>query len=137
MWKWYRWAAITSLAFHGATRIGEPLRARRKDLLLPSESGLDRPIIFLNISAPKPGKRGIGKVQHSRIKDATAVTLASYVFDALPRDELLYPASASTSRRRWDELLHAFQEVSLQNILWQMRIRHLATRALCPRSCCR
>lgn len=149
-WKWYKWAAITSLAYHGATRIGEPLRARRRDLLLPHEAGLDKPMMFLNISAPKPGRRGIGKIQHSRIRDPTTVALAAFAFGSLQKDDQLYPASASTFRKRWDLLLQALrvpaklaltpaccrpggavflyhQDTPLQSILWQMRIRHLVT----------
>eukprot|EP00438_Fugacium_kawagutii_P011481 Skav211699 [mRNA] locus=scaffold1535:189530:207134:+ [translate_table: standard] len=68
-WGWTRWAALTSLTYHGAMRIGEPLKATREDLLLPQDAGLGEPVIFLRVGAPKPGRRGKGRVQHARIAD--------------------------------------------------------------------
>lgn len=35
IWKWTRWASVTMLAYEGICRPGEPLKALRKDLLLP------------------------------------------------------------------------------------------------------
>ena len=149
-WNWDRWAAVTMLAFHGAMRIGEPLRARREDLMLAHEASLTSEICFLKISAPKAGRRGKGLVQHSRITDIATVTLAARVFGRLPGSELLYPASASTYRKRWDALLAALlvppsahltpgcvrgggavflyhTAQPLVEILWRMRLRHLTT----------
>eukprot|EP00438_Fugacium_kawagutii_P029903 Skav200720 [mRNA] locus=scaffold2650:194332:201147:- [translate_table: standard] len=149
-WGWYRWAAVTALAFHGATRIGEPLRARRSDLVLPEEAGLDLTACFLNIAHPKAGRRGKGRVQHARISNELAVTLARFAFGALRGDQLLFPAAAATYRRRWDAILAAFSlprdlnltpgclrgggavflyhsETPLTDILWRMRLRHLST----------
>lgn len=149
-WNWDRWAAVTMLAFHGAMRIGEPLRARRADLMLAHEASLTSDICFLKISAPKAGRRGKGLVQHSRITDASTVSLATGVFSQLAGEELLYPASASTYRKRWDMLLMALQvppssqltpgclrgggavylyhtAQPLVEILWRMRLRHLST----------
>ena len=39
-WGWFRWTGILLIAFHGAMRIGEPLRAQRRDLLLAEEAAL-------------------------------------------------------------------------------------------------
>lgn len=69
-WGWRRWVVVTLIAFHGALRIIEPLNARRRDLLLPTDSGIDRNVMFLRVGAPKPGRRGRGRVQHTRISDA-------------------------------------------------------------------
>ena len=43
-WGWLRWAALTDLAFHGALRVGEPLKAKRSDLLLHLEAGLEEDV---------------------------------------------------------------------------------------------
>lgn len=59
-------------------------------------------------TAPKPGLRGLGTVQHAGIKDPLAAYLAQSVFGALEPDAMLYPASASSFRRRWDKILLAF-----------------------------
>lgn len=60
-WGWYRFACITALAFHGAMRIGEPLRALRSDLVLPTEAFLDEHVCFISIQKPKSRRRGKGK----------------------------------------------------------------------------
>ena len=149
-WGWPKWAALTMLAFHGACRVGEPLQARRCDLILPDEAGLQESICFLNIRAPKPGRRGRGRVQHTKIVHPEAVKLVVAVFQDLPSQAFLYPSSASSYRRRWDRLLtvlqigkasrltpgcvrdggavflyHSGQPIA--NILWTMRLKSQQT----------
>lgn len=149
-WGWKRWAAVTAVAFHGAMRVGEPLRACRRDLLLPEEACLSVEVCFLNVQNPKAGRRGRGQVQHARISDTSAVALCRAAFGSLPPDELLFPAAAATYRRRWDHLLaslyiapslrltpgclrgggavHLYhQDTPVADILWRMRLRHLVT----------
>ena len=79
-WGWARWAATTMLAFHGACRVGEPLKALRQDLILPDEAGLEIEVCFLNITAPKTSRRGRGRTQHTKITDESTVRLAKAVF---------------------------------------------------------
>ncbi len=149
-WGWCKWASITLLAFHGACRVGEPLQARRKDLILPAEAGLSNFICFLNIPSPKTSRRGRGKIQHTKVTDEDTVRLAIEVFGHVPPDRFLYPSSLSSYRLRWDRLLetlavpptakltpgcvrgggavfmyHSGQPVS--NIQWTMRLKNLAT----------
>ena len=149
-WGWVRWAATAMLAFHGATRVGEPLRAFRKDLILPAEAGLESEVVFLNIAAPKPGRRGKGKTQHTRITNPDAVRLAIAVFSHLHAEDPLYPATPSSFRRRWDRLLEVLEVPTsigitpgcvrgggavylyhsgepISNIQWTMRLRHQGT----------
>ena len=149
-WKWKRWSAITLLAYYGAMRIGEPLRALRRDLLLQDEAGLSEPTIFIRVGSPKSGRRGKGVVQHSRISEPLVVDFIAAVFRELePMDEL-YPASSATYRHRWDRLLEALgiskdvgltpgglrgggaihmyhKGLPISDILWKMRLRQVAT----------
>lgn len=104
-WGWLRWAALTNLAFYGAMRVGEPLKAKRNDLLLPSDAGLPADTCFLQVGAPKPGRRGRGRVQHARINDQLTVDLAVAAFGSLEPGAMLYPVAPATYRRRWDHLL--------------------------------
>ena len=149
-WGWYRFSGITALAFHGAMRIGEPLRCFRADLVLPSEAYLLEQICFLGVRAPKPGRRGRGKVQHSKISDPATVEFVTWLFEDLDPSAALYPSSAGTYRRRWDKVTEALEiPVSAQltpgslrgggavhlyhsglqvtDLLWRLRLRHLAT----------
>lgn len=149
-WGWARWAATTMLAFHGACRVGEPLKALRQDLILPDEAGLEIDVCFLNITSPKTSRRGRGRTQHTKITDESTVRLAKVVFSHLDPQEPLYLSSLSSYRRRWDRLLavlevpraaaitpgctrgggavyryHVGQPIS--NIQWTMRIKHQQT----------
>ena len=109
-WGWCRFAATTMLAFHGACRVGEPLRALRRDLILPADAGLEgEPICFLNITAPKPGRRGRGRIQHTKVTDKDAVELAIAVFSHLRPEEPLYPSGLSAYRHRWDRLVQVLE----------------------------
>lgn len=149
-WGWLRWASLTSLAFHGAMQVGEPLKAKRSDLLLPDEAGLQEDVCFLQVGAPKPGRRGRGKVQHARIFDPLSVKLAVTAFGALKADDLLYPVAPATYRRRLDHLLATLgipkvlaitpgslrgggacylyhRSTPITDILWRMRLRQVAT----------
>ena len=149
-WNWWRWAGVTAVSFHGAMRIGEPLAGRRQDLLFPDEAGIPLPDIFVRVGAPKPGRRGRGRVQHTRISDPTAISVISRAFKELDRDEQLYPGSAASYRRRWNSILAALDispsygltpgglrgggsihlyhlGVPITDILWRMRLRQLVT----------
>jgi len=149
-WNWWRWAGVTAVSFHGAMRIGEPLAGRRQDLLFPDEAGIPLPDIFVRVGAPKPGRRGRGRVQHTRISDFTAISVISRAFKDLDRDEQLYPGSAASYRRRWNSILAALDispsfgltpgglrgggsihlyhlGVPIADILWRMRLRQLVT----------
>jgi len=148
---WHRWAGNTVISFEGCSRPGEPLKAVRSDLLLPSDMLLDDGnCIFLKVRKPKPGKRGKGLVQHFKVDNPSAVKFCEFVFKDLTSTEKLYPASPSTYRLRWDRLLEmlgvpktlkltpggmrgggavaAYKKGKpLTEILWQMRIKHLTT----------
>lgn len=149
-WGWIRWSALTSLAYYGVMRLGEPLRARRRDLLLPEDAGLESKVCFLRVGRPKPGRRGRGKVQHAKIFHEPTVDLVRLAFGGLAPDDFLYPASAGTYRRRWDVLLQTLgvpsdshvtpgglrgggciylyhNSTPIQDILWLMRLRHQVT----------
>ena len=67
LWKWNRFAGCIILAFHGCTRMGEILLAKQKHLLLPTDLSLPSTSpVFLRIVDPKPGRKGLGKIQHVR-----------------------------------------------------------------------
>ena len=94
---WVRWCA----------RAGEPLRARRKDLLLPSDTlpGIEVGV-FMAVRAPKTAFRGKGRIPHVCVKDrAFSIIFLELVFERVPAEDMLYRGSASSFRKRWDELL--------------------------------
>ncbi len=151
MWKWYRFSGIMVLAFRGLCRPGEPLAAKRSDLLLARDLVVEDPaVVYLKIQNPKGRRRGIGTVQHTKIVDADSAKFLDWVFHALPRDSSLFPGSAGSFRRRWDKILQFLQvpqsfqitpaslrsggaiaeyrsNQDLSLIMWRMRIKHMGT----------
>lgn len=151
LWRWYRFAGIMILAFRGLCRPGEPLAAKRVDLLLARDLVVEDPtVVYLRIQNPKGRRRGIGAVQHTKIVDADSAKFLDWVFHALPSDSPLYPGSASAFRRRWDKILQFLkvplklqltpasmraggaiaeyrsnQDLSL--IMWRMRLKQIGT----------
>ncbi len=116
-----------------------------QDLLL----GNDSPA-YLRIRNPKSRRRGKHRVQHASVINTEVVAFAAEVFGHLGSEELLYPISGSSFRRRWDKLCEhlciqkqhhltpaslrgggALEEyragTDLHRILWRMRIRHIVT----------
>ena len=79
-WKWYRWTAAMMLAYFGACRPGEVLRALRRDLVLPSDLFLEDGVCYLQICKPKSGKRGLGHVQHTKVVDRDVIALCEKAF---------------------------------------------------------
>ena len=150
-WNWVRFVVVAGLAFFGAARIGEPLRARRSQVLLPSDV-LDAELTacYVRVENPKSQHRGTGKVQHFAVRD---VAFVRFLEQALQKDKPetpLFPASPATFRRRWDTLLKSLgvprnlrltpgglraggcvhlynQGTSIPNLMWQMRIRQQTT----------
>lgn len=150
-WRWYRFAGCVIVAFFGCCRMGEVLRAKRKHLVLAADLGL--PISspsFLRIVAPKPGKRGLGKIQHVRVDDQGGCIFLQAVFGKMDGDESLYPGAASSFRKRWDACLCALRVplgfaltpgglraggtvesyrrgIGIQDLMWRLRLRHIET----------
>ena len=87
---WRRWCAVLGLAFFGIARAGEPLRARRKDLLLPSIG------TFMAVRSPKTAFRGKGRVQHICVKDVGFSNFLEAVYARTSPEDMLYNGSASS-----------------------------------------
>lgn len=150
-WGWYRWSAVTMLAFEGICRPGEPLTATRGDLLLPRDLLLeDASVVYLQIRNPKGRRRGIGATQHSKISNLRLVLFLDKVFGRLDRSVPLFGGSFASYRKRWDLLLSFLkipQRLSLTpaslraggavrayraneeiaRLMWRMRLRNIDT----------
>ena len=149
--RWFRWAATVSLGFYGIARISEVLKAKRMDLLLPSDQfGLDFPAAFLKVRNPKTKRRGRGRVQHLKIQDPMILRFLETVFASLDPTLSLFPLSAASFRSRWEKLLDelfipagtrptpasirgggcilAYQQgEDISNLMWRMRVSNQST----------
>ena len=148
---WKRWCCVLGLAYYGLGRAGEPLRAKRRDLLLPSDTlSLPGAGCYLAVKSPKTAFRGKGKTQHLCVKETFFVHFLEACLGQLEPEEDLYPGSAGAFRRRWDCLLEelgvpksakllpgglrgggAVREyksgVAISDLMWRMRIQNVAT----------
>ena len=150
-WNWKRFAGCVVLAYFGCCRMGEVLRSKRKHLVLAADLSLPpSSATFLRIMGPKPGRRGLGKIQHVKIDDVVGCRFLQSVFQNLDGDEPLYPGASSTFRKRWDTCLNAFKipkafsltpgglraggtielyrrGIGIHDLLWRLRLRLIET----------
>ena len=150
-WKWFHFSCIVGISYYGISRPGEPLRAVRSDLVLPSDRLDSRyNIAFLQIRNPKSRRRGRGQVQHISIEDKGLVRLLEKTYGSKQPDEPLFPGSGVAFRRRWDAVIesldiptgakltpgglrgggcvHSFTGgCDIPRLMWKMRIKHQAT----------
>ena len=148
--RWYRWAAVTMICFAGIARIGEVLRCRRGDLLLPRDILDDEAsAVFILLARSKTSYRSKAVVQHLKIDDSYVISLLDKVFGGYDSSTPLYHGSPSVYRTRWNKLMKilgcdglsitpgglrgggavaAYREgKSLPEIMWRMRLRSQQT----------
>lgn len=106
MWGWPFKAGILALTWNGILRIGETLMAQRKDLVLIKDSMPGINFILLRIKMPKTRGRS-AKHQAARVDPIDMIQLITGVFEHLHPDAKLWPFSASTLRKRFNNLLEA------------------------------
>lgn len=106
MWGWPVEAALISTMWVGILRVGEVLDAVRADLILPEDSAPGVNYLILRIREPKTRGRG-ARHQSARIEPKDTVALVSAVFREFSPGEKLWRHSASTLRRRFNQLLLA------------------------------
>ena len=93
-----RWAAVVLLACYGMARVGELLKCRRRQLVLPDDLFATTQAVFLSLESSKTAARGRPKVQQIRVDDPAACRLIVLAFSGLGPDELLFPMSPAAFR---------------------------------------
>lgn len=148
---WRQFASVVGISFFGISRPGEPLKAERRHLILPSDLlQEDCRTAYVRIENPKSRRRGLGKVQHLCIEMPSFVKFLEEVYHGFDRHEPLLRWCASAFRRRWDAIIAAlripptaqltpgglrgggcvssFQKgTGIPLLLWRMRLRQQQT----------
>ena len=151
LYQWTEWVGVTLIAFYGAGRIGEIIRCRRGDLILPSDTlGEYCDAAFLQLRTFKSKTRQRAKVQHMKVSNSLAVKLLTMIYKDYPQANYIFTGSAHQYRRRWDFLVKAFglplrvkltpggirggaavaayrSGRPISEILWMMRLKNIAT----------
>ena len=87
------------LTWCGLLRIGEVIGAKRKDLILPQDGAPGVNFVLLRITTPK--MRGCAaRHQSARVDQSDVVEFLSVIFAGYQPDQLLWPMSSSTLRKR-------------------------------------
>ena len=149
-WKWHFVAGVILISFHGCCRPGEVLNACRSQLVLPCDLGNVSGPCYLRIQKPKPGMRGMGRIQHAKVAPADVVEFLNKVYRKHGPDVPLYGGTPSAFRLRWNKLLVALnvsknagitpgglraggtvelyrRGVPILDILWALRLKHVET----------
>ena len=93
-WGWAYEAAVILLAWTGIMRIGEVLSAYRSDLIF----------LLVLIRQPKTRSRG-PKHQAARVDQIDIIRYITAMYGSAPKDTKLWPFSAATLRKRFQNLL--------------------------------
>ena len=99
LWTWTTEAGIFLLSWCGLLRIGEVISARRRDLILPQDGAPGITFVLLRITTPKTRGR-TARHQSARVDQRDVVEYLSVVFAGYQPDQLLWPMSSSTLRKR-------------------------------------
>ena len=148
-WGWKRWTCVLLTSFFAVMRVGELLKARRRDILTPADLLSSEEVIYVKVEDPKIRRRG-ARIQYSTLAQSEFLPFVVDTWSRLDMDELIYGGSPSAFRSRWDRILahlgvaklHRLTPGSLRGggavwahksgigiseLMWKMRISHLPT----------
>ena len=103
LWKWPRWAGITLIGFAGMLHPAEFLSLRRKDLMLPKDTGFVTDAVYIHLRNPKTAR--FARQEHVKISDPDAIRFAVEYFSALDFEERLFGASIHAYRSQWNAIM--------------------------------
>lgn len=106
LWGWARFAGVIALTWGSVMRIGETLKARRRDLLLPSDIGSTHNCALLAISEAKT-RYSASRHQTAKLDIPDLLRVVILAFDKLDPECFLWPYSGSTLRLRFKSVMQA------------------------------
>ena len=105
LWGWMNWTALFLLGFAAMLHPAEMISLVRRDLILPSDLFHDTSSLFVKVRDPKTAR--FARRQHGRIDDESIINFVAAVYEGLPLDARLYPASMATFRKQWNAVMAA------------------------------
>lgn len=103
LWGWHRWAAVSMLGYLGMLHPAEFLSLKRQDLVLPRDSMLEKPILYIHLRNPKTAR--FARRQHAKIEDGSVIRFLDALLGSETMSHPLFPASASAYRKQWDHIM--------------------------------
>eukprot|EP00435_Cladocopium_sp_Y103_P068061 s363_g31.t1 len=147
---WKRRSSVTLLCFHGVVRVGEVLKCKRSDLLLPADMMFECDAAIALLRQSKTMYRQSARVQYLNIVSNFVVLLLTLALCDADRDEQLFHGSPQFYRQRWNYLLKLLKvsedlritpgglrgggavcwyrkDGSISDLLWAMRLKNIST----------
>lgn len=107
LWNWPRWAGITMLGFAGMLHPAEFISLRRKDLMLPADTGHITEAIYVHLRSPKTSR--FARQQHVKISDPDVIRFVVSYFSAFNLEEKLFGATIYSYRSQWNAIMNVLQ----------------------------
>ena len=103
LWDWPRFAGVTLLGFAGMLHPAEFIDLRRRDLMLPSDTGMITSALYIHLRFPKTAR--FARQQHVKISDPDAISFAVNFFGHFDLEEKLFGASIHSYRNQWNAIM--------------------------------
>ena len=103
LWHWPRWAGITMIGFSGMLHPAEFINLRRKDLMLPSDTGFLTDALYVHLRFPKTAR--FARQQHVKISDPDVIKFAVEFFGQFGLNELLFGGTMHSYRSQWNAIM--------------------------------
>ena len=106
------------IGYLGMLHPAEFLALRRQDLVLPRDSMLDKPLLYIHLRNPKTAR--FARRQHAKIEDCLVIRFLDALLGDEPMNHPLFPASASAYRKQWDHIMERLDVPHISNFMWTM-----------------
>ena len=103
LWNWPRWAGITMIAFAGMLHPAEFVSLRRRDLMLPKDTGFATDALYVHLRFPKTAR--FARQQHVKISDPDVIRFAVEFFGNFGLDDKLFGATLHGYRGQWNAIM--------------------------------
>eukprot|EP00438_Fugacium_kawagutii_P009652 Skav215001 [mRNA] locus=scaffold508:1001281:1007076:- [translate_table: standard] len=103
LWNWPRWVGISMIGFCGMLHPSEFIGLCRRDLMLPSDTGLAENALYVHLRFPKTAR--FARQQHVKICDPDVIRFVIDFFGPMPLDSKLFGASIYAYRSQWNAIM--------------------------------
>eukprot|EP00438_Fugacium_kawagutii_P032677 Skav232234 [mRNA] locus=scaffold4367:134627:147445:- [translate_table: standard] len=103
LWNWPRWVGVTLLGFAGMLHPAEFISLRRKDLMLPADTGFITEAIYVHLRNPKTSR--FARQQHVKISDPDVIRFVVHFFGPFSLEEKLFGATMYSYRSQWNAIM--------------------------------
>lgn len=112
MWRWWRFCAISMIAFAGMLHPSEFIVLQRKDLMLPRDTNFHVKVLYVHLKNPKTSR--FARQQHVKISDPDIISFVDALYGSAELDIKLFGGSISMYRNQWNAVMKRLRVPHLQ-----------------------